>query len=72
MAEDTTTTPLVFTRQLAGAEDLLFGFGAVSQVRQGDNVTLTKLNASTIPYDSTRTVADALDEIFTRLNAIGA
>ena len=63
------TTPtevpeLVFTRQLAGAEDLIFGFGAQAQIRGTDNVTVTLINASTIPYDATRSVKDALDELF--------
>ena len=62
--EFTSTLPtLVFTRQIAGAEDLLFGFGTVAQIREAKNVTVTLLNASHIPYDSTRSVKDVLDEL---------
>ncbi len=66
MATDTTNTndTLVFTRQIAGAEDLLFGFGATAQIREGESISITLINASTIPYDSTRSVKQALDELF--------
>lgn len=60
--EETDET-LVFTRQVAGAEDLIFGFGSESQVRDGNNVVVTYINASSIPYDSTRSVKDVLDEL---------
>ena len=32
---------LVFTRQIVGAEDLAFGFGSVSQIREGENTTIS-------------------------------
>jgi len=51
----------IFVKQRAGAEDLLFGLGTTAQVREGENVTINYINASTIPYDSTRTVKDVLD-----------
>ncbi len=52
---------IIFVKQLAGAEDLMFGFGSVSQVREGDNTTINLINAHTIPYDATRSVGDVLD-----------
>lgn len=55
---------LVFTRQLAGQEDLIFGFGSTSQIREGENTTITFINANSIPYDSSRTVQQAIDELF--------
>ena len=63
---DTTedTEKLVFSRQQAGAEDLIFGFGSTSQIREGENVSISFINAGTIPYDSTRSVSQALDELF--------
>ena len=65
MATTTEDTPkLVFARQLAGAEDLIFGFGSTAQIREGENVTITFINADTIPYDATRTIKQALDELF--------
>ena len=63
MATTEEVKPLVFVKQLAGAEDLLFGFGAVSQIRGEDNVVVTMINADTIPYDSTRSVKQVLDEL---------
>ena len=66
MATDSTAeiSDLVFTRQIAGAEDLVFGFGAQAQIRGNDNVTISLINADTIPYDNTRTIKQALDELF--------
>ena len=72
MADITTSdVQLVFIRQKAGAEDLTFGFGSEQQIREGENVVVSMINASTIPYDSTRSVKDALDELFTLLNPGG-
>ena len=53
----------IFVKQKAGAEDLLFGLGTTAQVREGENVTINLINADTIPYDSTRSVKDVLDEL---------
>ncbi len=52
---------VIFVKQKAGVEDLMLGFGSVSQVREGDNVTINLLNAHSIPYDNTRSVGDVLD-----------
>ncbi len=64
---DTTATEtddtLVFTRQIAGAEDLIFGFGSTAQIREGESVTITLINADTIPYDNTRTIKQVIDEL---------
>jgi len=54
---------VVFARQRAGAEDLIFGFGTTAQIREGENVTITFINADTIPYDSTRSVKQVIDEL---------
>ncbi|MCI4437399.1 MAG: hypothetical protein JHC33_11390 [Ignisphaera sp.] len=67
MADATTQETLVFVKQLAGAEDLMFGTGTTSQVREGQTVTLSLINADTIPYDSTRSVKDVLDELLLRV-----
>jgi len=52
---------VIFVKQKAGVEDLMLGFGSVSQVREGDNVTINLINAHSIPYDNTRSVGDVLD-----------
>ncbi len=54
---------LVFVKQLSGAEDMMFGFGTFMQFRQGEGITISKINASHIPYDTTRTVKDVLDQL---------
>lgn len=64
MATEEETTTLIFVKQLAGAEDLMFGFGTTAQIRENQNITLTLINSSTMPYDNTRSVKDALDELF--------
>ena len=72
MADITTNeVQLVFIRQKAGAEDLTLGFGSEQQIREGENVVVSMINASTIPYDSTRSIKDALDELFTLVNSGG-
>lgn len=38
------------TRNFGGEEDLIFGQGAVEQDRDGANYTITKINATHIPY----------------------
>lgn len=64
MATDTTIEDKqIFVKQLAGEEDLLFGLGTTAQVREGETVTITLISAASIPYDSTRSVKDVLDEL---------
>ncbi len=64
MAQDTVEpTVLVFTKQILGVEDLATGFGTLAQIREGENVSVTLINASHIPYDSTRSVKDVLDAL---------
>ena len=58
-----TDEPLVFTRQVLGAEDIIFGFGSIAQIREGENVAISLVNSSVIPYDSTRSVKDVIDEL---------
>jgi len=67
MADDTLTLQETlnkkanFVKQIAGEEDLMFGYGEVSQVREGENTIIHKINAYTIPYDDTRSVGDVLE-----------
>jgi len=68
--ETTETDKLVFTRQVAGAEDLIFGFGSTAQIREGESVTISLINADTIPFDTTRTVKQVLDEILAKLPTV--
>ena len=63
MADTEATTTQVYTKQVAGAEDLIFGFGSTAQIRNGENVTITLINADTIPFDNTRTVKQVIDEL---------
>jgi len=41
---------VTLNRQLLGLEDLLFGAGTVEQIRGGQTVTITKVNASNLPF----------------------
>jgi len=71
MATDTLTLgetlekKAIFVKQVAGEEDLMFGFGEISQVREGENIIIHKINAHTIPYDDTRSIGDVLDFLLT-------
>lgn len=41
---------VTLNRQLLGLEDMLFGAGTVEQIRGGQTVTITKINASNMPF----------------------
>lgn len=43
-------------RQLLGIEDLLFGFGQVTQTRAGQSIDITKINAGNLPFDETQSL----------------
>ncbi len=64
------TDELIFVKDRIGSEDLLLGFEVIQQVRDGEFVSVTSINARNIPYkklDGTVTnVAAALDELFNR------
>ncbi len=62
-----TIDDLVFVRQKAGVEDMMFGIGATSQVRGGENVTINKIDSSVVPFTSSKTVQDSLTEIYSIL-----
>ena len=67
MAEETQAN--VFITNLAGTEDLLLGYDAdEQQIRDGEIVVTTRINAHNIPYrkpDGTIiTVGLALDELY--------
>jgi len=64
--ENVTLKDLKFTRQLAGAEDIRFGFGSLSQIRNGQVVIISEINADTIPYDVTDSVKSILDKILVK------
>ena len=65
---------IVLVKQLAGKEDLLHGFGKKVQVRNGRNIEISAINASSFQYQYSdangsqmtdtskiKTIADALD-----------
>lgn len=62
------TDDLIFVKDLIGKEDILFGEGEVQQIRDGELVLVTKINAGSIPYRTPEgdliTVAEALDFLY--------
>jgi hypothetical protein len=60
MATTQDTNKIIFVKQKAGVEDLLMGLGTIGQVREGENVTITLINAHQIPYDNSRSIGDVL------------
>lgn len=50
-------------RQKVGLEDLEFGLGTVEQLRQGVLVTVTQINAGSMPFDALRTLSDVITHI---------
>lgn len=69
---------ITLNRQKLGLEDLLFGVGIVTQIRAGQKVDVTRINAGNLPFDETRTLLewtqsinlDALSSMTTELQAI--
>ena len=47
---------ITVNRQLLGLEDLLFGVGIVTQIRAGQSVNLTRINAGNLPFSETQTL----------------
>lgn len=66
MDTDVKLNDLKFIKQLGGAEDLMFGFGTVTQIRNSQGVIISKINAATIPYDSTNSIKDIVDAIIAK------
>ena len=63
-----TDEELIFVKDLIGKEDVLFGEGEVQQIRDGEVVLISKINAETIPYRTPAgeliTVKGALDYLY--------
>ncbi len=59
-------TQIVFVKQLGGVEDLQFGFGTVTQIRNGQSVIISLINSDTIPYDTTDTVKTIIEKIIAK------
>jgi len=57
-------------RQKLGLEDLLFGVGIVTQIRAGQNVDVTKINAGNLPFDETQSLLEWAQSI--NLEALGS
>ena len=54
---------LKFVKQLGGVEDLLWGFGSVMQIRNSEAVTITLINAETVPFDNVDSVKSIIDKM---------
>lgn len=48
-------------RQLAGVEDIAWGTGQVEQLRGGEKVLITEINAGNLPFDESATLKETLD-----------
>ena len=72
MAENTNIEldDIQFIRNLGGYEDLEFGIGSITQIRNGINVVVTKINAYNIPYDNDFSIGEMIDKIIAA-NPIG-
>ena len=64
--EEIDLSALVFTKQIGGVEDLQFGFGSITQIRNGQTVVISLINAETIPYTDTDTVKSILDKLLAK------
>ena len=66
LQQDIKLNDLKFVKQLGGVEDLMWGFGSVTQLRNGQAVTVSFINAEVIPYDSTDNVKSIIDKIIAK------
>ncbi len=53
----------VYVKQKIVVQDIEFGLTKVIQIRAGQRVEGTQVNASTIPYDANRSIADVLKQL---------
>ena len=66
VVSEVTLKDLRFSRQLAGAEDLKFGFNSVTQIRNGQVVIVSDINADTIPYDTDTSIKVKIEQILAK------
>lgn len=64
------TQKVVIERNKAGLEDLAFGTGTETQVRDGVEVLVTKINAQNLPFDESRNLKQALEDEKARAFAV--
>ena len=58
-------------RQLAGVEDIAWGTGTVTQLRGGELVEITEINAGNLPFDESLTLQQVLEERYPQIQAVG-
>jgi len=66
MDKEVKLADLRFVKQLGGVEDLMWGFGSVTQLRNGQAVTISLINADNIPYDQMDSVKTIIDRIIVK------
>jgi len=66
MDQEIKLSDLRFVKQLGGVEDLMWGFGSVCQLRNGQAVTISSINAAVIPYDQADSVKTIIDRIIAK------
>ena len=57
---------IVYVKQLGGAQDLMFGFNKITQIRNGELVVVSEINSDTVPYDASNSVQDIIDKILAK------
>lgn len=57
-------------KNLICLEDICFGTGSIVQSRGGSNITLTKINASNLPYDADETLQEHMNVVDAQYNYI--
>ncbi len=57
---------IVYVKQLGGAQDLMFGFNEITQIRNGELVVVSEINSGTIPYNASNSVKDIIDKILAK------
>ena len=66
----------IIQKALAGFQDLIFGQGTVVQDRNGNDITINKINGDLIPYSGDSddgdmvSLVDKIDALETRITAL--
>lgn len=58
-------------RQLLGVEDFAWGEGKVEQIRGGQTVLITEINAGNLPFDESLTLKQVLEETYPAIKQVG-
>jgi len=61
---------MAISKAPGGVEDLTLGMGTETQIRRGQAIQITQVNADKIPYSETQSTTDKIDQIDGTLDGV--